>query len=456
MKSIRAALAILCALVLAGCQAAATPSTTAGQTAAQTGAQTQAPQTTEPAVQGRAINWYFAREKTGAVAQAIQTVADEYKKTHPAFSLNLVTYPDRPSYLQKIETLAAANQLPDIWDTDATPFAQKLRSQGAMVDLTPFLKSIGVYDSFVPMALDYERFDDGALYLLPLEFHMEFFWYNKALFTQAGIQVPQTLDELPTLCQTLRSHNIIPIAVDGQDGWPLLRYMAFIPFRLTANDYVKQLKQAKTTLSVNPGLAAAQWVAELGKNKCFQGGFTAATYSDARDLFTSGKAAIYYMGTWELPTFAGDTVPASVKSNLDFFTMPMEPGATTTANDMMVAGGIGAAFNAKTFDANVQDFVTYLLANYPAQYAALGQFVPMKRKLPQITNPTALYTKAEALISQLGTKTMMPWDTQFDPTSNSRIEQELPLLVLGNETPEQFIQTMNTVIQTNAPKYFGP
>ena len=71
----------------------------------------------------------------------MKQIADEYAKDHPGFALNLITTPDRPSYIQKYETLAAANKLPELFDTDATPFAQKLAKQGKMVDAEKLLKT---------------------------------------------------------------------------------------------------------------------------------------------------------------------------------------------------------------------------------------------------------------------------------------------------------------------------
>jgi len=48
----------------------------------------------------------------------------------------------------------------------------------------------------------------------------------------------------------------------------------------------------------------------------------------------------------------------------------------------------------------------------------------------------------------------MPWDTQLDPTTDSRLKQELVLLVQGDITPEEFTSTMDSTIAQNAPKFF--
>ncbi len=49
------------------------------------------------------------------------------------------------------------------------------------MDADKLLKSLDVYDDYRPGALDYQRFDDGSLYMIPFQFELEFIWYNKAL-----------------------------------------------------------------------------------------------------------------------------------------------------------------------------------------------------------------------------------------------------------------------------------
>ena len=114
------------------------------------------------------------------------------------------------------------------------------------------------------------------------------------------MSVPKTLDDVVSLCKPLRDAGVIPISVDGQDGWPLLRYMSYQPFRLAGSDYVDKLKKGEAKMSDQVGAKAVQWMSDLGSNKCFQDGFSSQGYTDARDLFTSGKSAMYQIGTWEL------------------------------------------------------------------------------------------------------------------------------------------------------------
>lgn len=406
-------------------------------------------------IKARQISWLLSRPADGAVITTMKKVAGEYAKAHPGFALNFITTPDRPSYIQKYETLAAANKLPELFDTDATPFAQKLAKQGRMMDVDKLLKDLGVYGDYRANALDYQRFDDGSLYMIPWEFQLEFLWYNKALLQRAGVTAPKSLDDIPAMCTAMRKAGVTPIAVDGQDQWPLERYMAYQPFRVTGPDYVKSLKKGQAKLADAPGQKAVQWMSQLGSAKCFQEGFSSTGYADAQNLFTSGKAAMYNIGTWELPSLATTKLNASVRDDIDFVTLPTVPGSATAANEYVAPSGIGMAVNSKTFDPLTRDFLKFALTKYPAEYAATGALSPTTNVRTTVpADATPLYQKALGDAQDVGKALAMPWDTQLDPTSNTRLQQELVLLVQGNTKPSEFTATMDQTIAQNASKYF--
>jgi raffinose/stachyose/melibiose transport system substrate-binding protein len=436
-----AAVAAVAALALAGCAGG--------------GASSPSNVTPTGEIKPREISWLLSRPADGAVINIMKKLASDYAKDHPGFSLNLITTPDRPSYIQKLETLAAANKLPELFDTDATPFARQLAKQGKMLDAEKLLKALNIYDSYRPAALDYQRFDDGSLYMIPFQFELEFIWYNKSLLQKAGVSVPESLDDIPAMCTALRKTGITPIAIDGQDQWPLERYVAYQPFRAAGPDFVQKLKKGEAKFSDPAGQKTVQWMSDLGKAKCFQDGFSSQGYTDAQNQFTSGKAAMYNIGTWELPSLASDKLNPAVRQDIDFTTLPVTEGSVTAANEYVSPSGIGMAVNAKTYDPLVSDFLKFALARYPSQYAATGALSPttdVQTAIP--ANATPLYKKAVEKAGDLGGKQAMPWDTQLDPTTNGRLQQELVLLVQGDITPEQFTSTMDSTVAQNAPKFF--
>ena len=406
----------------------------------------------------RELVWLTARSETSPSVSTVKTIAEDYAKDHPGFKLTLMTTADRPSYLQKLETLAAANQLPDFFDIDATPYAQKLKDKGVMVDMNKLIDELDVRDQFRPQALSYQTFADGSLAMLPLEFDQEYFWYNTNIFAEAGVSIPATLEEFPAMCGKLKAAGVTPISVTGPEGWPLQRYLSFLPFRQTGNEYIEKLRIGDTSMGDAVGSAASEWVASLGDAGCFSPDVAAQSYTDARDAFTQGKAAVYYIGTWELPTLMDEAAlaPSLQKGGLDFFTLPTSAKATTEDNDFYFHSGIGFALNSTKFDALTKDFVSYIVDHYPALYAQTGQFSPIVGDGPvEPKYDSPLYQRLSDELDQLGDTLVRPWDTMLDPATNSRMQEDLPLLVQGGRSPAEFADDIDQSVRSNASSYFA-
>jgi raffinose/stachyose/melibiose transport system substrate-binding protein len=252
------------------------------------------------------------------------------------------------------------------------------------------------------------------------------------------------------MCQALRAEGVTPIALDGQDQWPLERYWSYYPFRQAGPDYVRAVATGDATFSDPAGQAAAQWLYDLGRAGCFQDGFSSTGYADAQALFTSGKAAVYNIGTWELANLATDALDEGVRDAVDFFTLPTTDGAVTDGNEFVTTSGIGMAVNATTYDPLVRDFLAFALERYPEVYAASGALSPTTTVATTVPDDaTPLYTKAVEQAESVGSEIAVPWDTQLDPATNTRLQQELTLLVQGDITPEEFTTTMDASLAEN-------
>ena len=177
------------------------------------------------------VTWFASRPVDGPIDKTIRQLAKDYSESHDGtWELEVVTEADRPSYLEKLKTLIAGGNMPDIIDIDATPYCQELVDAGYLVDMNAWLKDNNIYDSFLPISLAYQEFTDGDLYTLPMELNAEMIWYNKEIFEKCGItKTPSSLNEWLDDCEIIKNAGYTPISVDGIDRWPVLRYLAMAP-----------------------------------------------------------------------------------------------------------------------------------------------------------------------------------------------------------------------------------
>lgn len=341
------------------------------------------------------ITWLTARPENGAIIQTVRELADRYSEDHPEFKLDIQVTADRPSYLTKLRTLVASGELPDFIDTDADPYAQELADAGMLVDMKQFLEEQGLYDQFYEPALKYQELPDGSLYLLPLEYHLEMTWYNKKIFEENNLTVPKTIDDMLTISKALKDKGITPIAVDGVDVWPVLRYAAMIPFRTTGNEFARNLSQGKAKMADDVGMQAANFVSEIGQY--FQKGFASTDYTTAKNMFLNGEAAMYRMGTWEIPSFVDENLPEQLKGQVDYFYLPTINDAKTPDNEFFGNSGIGLAATTNNFDETTKDFLSYVLKNYSDVYVAKQQMSPLKFTIEDESKYSELFLRIKRI-----------------------------------------------------------
>ena len=277
----------------------------------------------------REIHYFSSRSASDDTMVTLQEITDKYNEQGGNIKLVIDSNADRSSYDQKLRTMIAGGQMPDMFDLDATPYTSELGEQNMLTDMDAFLEEIGEKDSYIPLALNYGRTAEGKLYTLPLEFSTEMIWYNVDMFKDAGIEAPKTLDELLEACKVLNEKGYTAFGIGGGDGWPLLRLLATYPFRLSGNEYLNQLSSGEAKMSDDAGMKAATFMSEIGKY--FQPGFSTTDVATGLNLFLSGKCAMYPTGTWELNYFTDKNRPEGL--NVDYFYMPTIKDAKTEAND---------------------------------------------------------------------------------------------------------------------------
>lgn len=390
------------------------------------------------------IKWFTSRPVDGAIDQTVREIAKNYSEEKGGkVVVEFETTADRPSYLQKLKTLIAGGNMPDIIDIDADPYCQELVNEGMLVDVKQFLQDNDKYDDFYPTALRYQEFTDGSMYTLPLEYNVEMTWYNKEIFDKYGLTAPKTMDEWLDVCKTLKDNGITPISVDGVDRWPVQRYLAMMPFRETGNDFIINLRDGKEKMSSQIGKEAAEFMQEIGQY--FNDGFAATDYATAQSMFLDGKSAMYYIGNWEIAAMQ-DAYDAG---KIDYFYLPTIENGKTQANEFCVNSGIGMAFNSETFDSKTKDFVLYLLDNYGEIYASKQQISPIKTDLPSDGEFSDLYMRIRNDIENLGENFLKPWDTYLDADTNTTMQDNLLLLASGELSVDDFCNMIDESIAAN-------
>lgn len=98
-----------------------------------------------------------------------------------------------------------------------------------MLDLNDFLEESGLKDQFTN--LEMFTFND-SVYGLPLNGYVEGIFYNKEIFEQAGVEVPETFDDLVQAVEKLKAAGYTPMALANKDQVARGHDLALLPAAL--------------------------------------------------------------------------------------------------------------------------------------------------------------------------------------------------------------------------------
>ena len=166
------------------------------------------------------FSWWIAQSEADALEAliAVHTAAYPHQKI---FNAALESGAKAKTILAQ---RLANDQPPDIYQENAYNIGAFLeKNPDGLVTLTEFFEEEGLMDVVVPEVIENVTFN-GEISAMPVNIHREnALLYNKKIFDEQGLEVPTTLEELLTVCATLKAAGITPLAT-AHAGW-ILRIM---------------------------------------------------------------------------------------------------------------------------------------------------------------------------------------------------------------------------------------
>ena len=274
-----------------------------------------------------------------------QQIIDEYMKENKNVTIKVEAL-DEEAYKTKFKAYSMEG-MPDVVSIWGQPsFLDEVLDAGVLAELNEDdYKDYG----FISGSLDGFK-KDGKLYGLPRNTDVAGFYYNEKMFKENGWTVPKTYDELLELAKKINDKGIIPLAMDGGDGWPMAVYLSDILYKLTGSDYSSTVSDAikKGDFSDAKIKKATEILKQTADAKMFQKGYDSQDYGTAQNLFTNGQAAMFYMGSWEASMALNEDIPKEIRENIRVFTMPIIDGGKGKATDIAAWNGGGYAVSSKS------------------------------------------------------------------------------------------------------------
>lgn len=274
-----------------------------------------------------------------------QLIIDEYMKANPNVTIEVEAL-DEEAYKTKFKAYSM-DGMPDVVSIWGQPsFLDEVLEAGVLAELNE-----ADYADYKFISGSLEGFKkDGKLYGLPRNTDVQIIYYNQKMFEDNGWSVPATYDELIALGSRIKEAGIVPMAMDGGDGWPMACYLTDILYKVAGSDYSTIVADAIAAGDFSaPELEqATQILVDSAAAGLFQTGFDSQDYGTAMNLFTNGQAAMFSMGSWETSMALNEDIPEEIRTNIRAFTLPVVEGGKAGANDIAAWHGGGYAVSANS------------------------------------------------------------------------------------------------------------
>lgn len=207
-------------------------------------------------------------------------------------------------------------------------------------------------------------FSCGECQGLPRNTDVAGFYYNQKMFEDNGWEVPTIYDEFLTLAGEIKDKDIVPLAMDGGDGWPMAVYLSDILFKLTGSDYSDVVSNAIST-----------------------GDFSDENLKKATELLKESADAGLFLMTSFLESIPVELEEAAVMDGCGIYRIifqiitPMLKSSIATVaimtflnnwNEFMMASTYLSSQKWKTLPFSVLEFTGQYSSNYAVQFAVMA------------------------------------------------------------------------------------
>lgn len=435
MKSIMAGLCA-CALLLTAC----------GAPAASSASQSAIPETQSVKLD---IMHYYTEEEAAA-GDATRKVPREaflaYDEENPDIETN-ITELQINDYETKIQALAAADDLPDIFMVKGSWMNNFIES-GLLADITSYVETCEWKDDYRPGIFDASTVD-GKIYAAPTQYAASsLVYYNKALWEEIGYSsLPTTWDEFLEAGKKFTEKGIYPVSLGNKNKWQYnSSWFSTLANRFTGGEWFEKIlaKDGSASFEDEDFVKALTMTQRLGAEAGFNPDYSTIDQQQSAALFCQGKSATIIDGYWSID-YILNNAPAEVLDNIALGYMPTVENAKGPENGISAGCSWFIGVSSKLEGAEKDAAVAMALAITGPN---VSKIFAEEYGIPHACNiGESDISKFPALTQEYinilaGCEPVPIYDARIDGAVISVMNDMFPELLAGTITPEQAAKTI--------------
>ena len=309
---------------------------------------------------------------TGAEQESFQAVLDAFTE-ESGVEVRYQSSDDLGTFLG---TQIEGGDPPDVAMVPQPGLVRDLAADGSLVEAGDEAAA-GLDENFSPYWKELGTVD-GTLYGVYFKAASKgTWWYNQQTLEGAGVEPPETWDEMLEAAQTVNSSGVPWLSIGGADAWPLTDIFESVYVQVGGPEKYDQLAEHEIPWTDQSVIDTFDTMAQLfGEDQNLAGGTKGVLQDDFVTSVTQVFAEPPEAATVYLGDFAGGIINAETSAQVgegaDFFPFPAVEG-TPGEGGITGAGDAGVAL---TDSEEAQQFLAFLTTPEAGEaWAELGGFV---------------------------------------------------------------------------------
>lgn len=344
----------------------------------------------------------------------------------------------------KFKTLAAANELPDLFMINSMEIRGTVQ-QGLLMDWTPVLNTHKDWrDTFVP-GIFVEVMVNDKIWAVPRQLIANnAIYYNEKILADAGYsEFPATWSEFMELSADLRDRGIIPVAMGNKAGWVAIsNFVEVLAHRTAGEDWFYSIKNNNGAKYTDPEFVLAlELFKEFNDAGYFNEDVNAIDGAQANAYYYNGEAAMMVSGSWGVGGIVTEA-PEEIRNATRIATMPAVRGGKGEPGVLTGGSGWSFAASSKVEGAKQDAIVDLVQALTSPDTAAItlenNQMPPLRKEIVDFdqSKVSGLQNQMNELMADAPVIATM-YAVQVNPAVAEALYRKTQEIMVGTATPKE-------------------
>ena len=353
-------------------------------------------------------------------------VEEEFNATHDNIQLTISSPNDAMTILR---TRFIREDYPDIIGIGGDINYSYFVDAQILADVSEYEGLKDINQGYLDIAESLELVPTQGTYIVPYVANAAGILYNKDMFNEHGWQIPETWEEMMSLCEEIKAEGILPFYFGFKDTWTCLAPWNAMAVELSPSDTAKQVNAGNTTFTKEYRELSEKYLKLLpyGPDDPFAYG-----YNDACTAFARGESAMYPIGSYATPQI----LSVNPDLNIDSFVMP----ASDDKDERTLNSGIDLGF-CVTADCKNKE-AAYEVLDFLLADENLQKYIDAQNAVPCKSGEFTLSPMLDGMLEFIRSGNMTDYQDHYYP-SEMAVDAQLQTFLIGQDV-DAFLSKFDT------------